>query len=582
MRVRIKNIGGLSSLDVKIDKGLTLYKAPNSYGKTSLVRALISLLTSEVKAEDLLNVSEDEGLIELHLDDDTYFRKIARRGRRIMEEKKLLMDDRRALYLSFFSPENKIVNQITTGNEDIEWFLSETSQINALAAKRNELEQYLSSLEKKQGELMRKYKESSQAIDKIKEIELEMEKIQNDIKMSQVANNTNVALLVTKTNKIEDLKQKINARKEELENTRKVFERYKAKENEITQKIDYKYKETLKQKLSDLVQRIESKSQLIREVEANVSFLKKILEGVQDAQRKHLETCYLCGTNVNPEHWNARITEISSEITKANSSISAIRMELDQLQREKEDAEQQMSAIEKVENELEIVRSKAKEIEKKMELIQSDIDNLERQLREAEGVMRSSIMFATTRTSELNRKLEELAKKKAEVEDELLENGTPASLMDEIHELDEEIRSVRKRVEEITNEYVNRITSVRENFNREIERLTASMGFDFHAEINERFKIVVRRKNVTLDLRKLSSSERVTIALVVVVAAMKSYFKTPFFIVDEMFMTYDQKRWDAILSYIITLAPYVIVTRSEERPSITSVSSEPQEEIYQQ
>ncbi|MEM0304415.1 MAG: hypothetical protein QW685_05060, partial [Saccharolobus sp.] len=69
MEIKVYNIGGITKeYSINLEKGVTTYEAPNAYGKTSLVRALVSLLTSSIKAEDLLNVFADSGYVEVYLD----------------------------------------------------------------------------------------------------------------------------------------------------------------------------------------------------------------------------------------------------------------------------------------------------------------------------------------------------------------------------------------------------------------------------------------------------------------------------------------------------------------------------------
>jgi len=74
----------------------------------------------------------------------------------------------------------------------------------------------------------------------------------------------------------------------------------------------------------------------------------------------------------------------------------------------------------------------------------------------------------------------------------------------------------------------------------------------------------VKRRGTELEIRKLSSSERTTIALILVLVALKEYFKSPYFIADESFMTFDQKRFEKLLKYLNGVVDYIIITRSDE------------------
>ncbi|MEM3270878.1 MAG: hypothetical protein QW157_03465, partial [Metallosphaera sp.] len=69
-------------------------------------------------------------------------------------------------------------------------------------------------------------------------------------------------------------------------------------------------------------------------------------------------------------------------------------------------------------------------------------------------------------------------------------------------------------------------------------------------------------------------SERTSLALVLVITAIKAYFKTPFFIVDESFMTFDQKRFQKLVDYLKDLTDYIIITRSDENVALVKQDRE--------
>ena len=108
----------------------------------------------------------------------------------------------------------------------------------------------------------------------------------------------------------------------------------------------------------------------------------------------------------------------------------------------------------------------------------------------------------------------------------------------------------------------------KEEFTKIANSLMRELEFNLEAEITPDFQLVVKRNGTLMDLRKLSSSERTSLALILVVTAIKSYFKTPFFIVDESFMTFDQRRFQKLVNYLSGLTDYIIITRSDENVSL--------------
>lgn len=90
------------------------------------------------------------------------------------------------------------------------------------------------------------------------------------------------------------------------------------------------------------------------------------------------------------------------------------------------------------------------------------------------------------------------------------------------------------------------------------------LEFNYTAEIDEKYRLVIKKDGVTMELRRLSTSEKTTLALILILVGLKEYFKAPFFIIDESFMTFDQKRFSRVLKYLNGIVDYVIITKSDE------------------
>ncbi|MCQ4336831.1 MAG: hypothetical protein NO130_05535, partial [Sulfolobales archaeon] len=143
MKVKLQGIGGIiDPVEYEFVKGVNVFRAPNAWGKTSLAKGLLSVMTSAIKAEDLINVNSDRSYVQVEIDGKRYYRKIVVRGKggKILEESKLMLDDPRALLLGYFSPENPLVSKILAGEEDVTWFITEVGEISKLKAKKSELE----------------------------------------------------------------------------------------------------------------------------------------------------------------------------------------------------------------------------------------------------------------------------------------------------------------------------------------------------------------------------------------------------------------------------------------------------------
>lgn len=578
MKISVYNIGGIvSPVEYEISKGVNIYKAPNAYGKTSLAKALISLLTSTIKADDLLNVFADSGYVELEYKGRTYYRRIKRIRNKLIENAKLLMDDDRALLLSYFSPENKLVNQILAGDGNVEWFISSTSKIQEIRSKKAELEAKLQQLIAELNELESKHKEAIDLQTKIRQIEDEIARLEKEKESDKVMNKTSYTINLTKENKIAELKNKIEIKKRELNDLQSKLNRI---EQEILQKrsmVSPEIRKTYEEQLNNIVKELQTKSALRNETEIEIRLLERVLDEIKESEKKHLSTCYVCGSHVDPSVWKLRADVITRELKETTNRYESIKKETEELLNKKAEIEKRLKDLDNIQSEISKLLSTKNEILNKIEIVKSQIDDLERQRREMEERFsrNTDVIRVVDIDDYTTKRLEDLRKKKQQYEYELTLTGVPSQLLEKIAEKKKEVEEVQKMVDDLNKEYLRKLTVAREEFLAIANSLLKELEFDIKAEIDENYRLVVKRNDVTLDLKKLASSERTTLALILVLTALKSYFKTPFFIVDESFMTFDQKRFEKIVKYISGITDYIIITKSDETLQIVKESMEP-------
>ncbi|AEB95338.1 MAG: hypothetical protein QW699_01095 [Metallosphaera sp.] len=577
MRVRIRNIGGITTpLDVDLTKGVNVYTAPNAYGKSSLSKALVSLLTSEITAEDLLNVFSDTGYIEVKYNNKEYYRRIVRSKGKISENINLIMDDKRALMLSFFSPENKLLNQILGGQEQIEWFISTTSEIEKIKQLKLNVDQKLKLIREENEELRNKYKDAVTIQAEIKTIENEIEMIKKENESDRLINSTTQTISVTRQNKLLELNSKIEQKKKELSDLQN---KHMKLELEIQQKesmIKPEIKKIFEDQLNQIVQDLQRKTGLRNETEIGIRVLERVLDEIKEAEKEHLSTCYVCGSHVDPENWRTRIDIISNELRLRMNSLEGVKREIDELNGKRDEITRKLAEFEGVRNEIERLRSKKQELIARMEMVKDQIGELERQKREMEDRFNKSseVIRVMGQEDAVSKRLNELLNKKSQLEYELASLGIPTSTLNRIKEKEKEIEELEAQSEQLQKEYITRLSRAREEFTKIANYLMKELEFNLEAEITPDFSLVVRRNGTLMDLRKLSSSERTSLALVLVITAIKAYFKTPFFIVDESFMTFDQKRFQKLVDYLKDLTDYIIITRSDENVALVKQDRE--------
>ncbi|AWR98926.1 archaea-specific SMC-related protein [Metallosphaera hakonensis] len=582
MRVKISNIGGIAGpLDIEINKGVNVYTAPNAYGKTSLSRAMVSMLTSEIKPEDLLNVFSDSGYIEVRYNDKEYYRRIRRVKNKIAENAKLIMDDKRALLLSFFSPENKLLNQILGGQEQIEWFISTTAEIDKIKQIRTNVDERLKILKEEHEELKGKYKDAVTIQAEIRTIENEIEMLKKETESDRLINSTTQSISVTRQNKLAELNSKIEQKKKELLDLQT---KHTKLELEIQQKesmIRPETKKIFEDQLNQINEELQRKSSLKNETEIGIRVLERVLDEIKDAEKSHLDTCYVCGSHVDPEIWRTRVDVISSELRMRRNSFESVKMEIDEMLKKRDELSKKLSEFENIKNEVARLKTKKQELLNRMESVKEQIGELERQKREMEDRFNKNaeMIRVTGGENVITKRINELINKKSQLEYELSNLGIPASTLNKIKEKEKEIEELEAKSQELQQEYIRRLTVAKEEFTRIANSLMKELDFDLEAEITPDFTLTVKRNGTLMDLRKLSSSERTSLALVLVITAIKSYFKTPFFIVDESFMTFDQRRFQKLVNYLGDLTEYIIITRSDENVGLTREEREEEKQV---
>ena len=565
MQVRLYNVGGINrELTLSIKKGITIYEAPNAYGKTSLARALVSLLTSEITAEDLLNVFSDEGYVEAEIDGKLYYRRFKRVKNRIEEEKKLYMDDKNALLLAYFSPENPLVARILMGDENIEWFISTTAKIDEIKKKKESLQFKLGELKAEYEEYQKKYNEALNYMRQLEAINQQLEKLEKD--KENITISTENSIRITKRNRLEELEKRLEVRQKELKEKEAKIKKIEKEIEDIKKNIGNVSKENILKEIEQLNNQLKNLSSKKYSLDVDYRMLNRVLDEIKEADERHLAVCYVCGNKVDPSIWKERLSTINKELMEVTRQRDEITKEINAVQAKINDLTNKLKEIEKYEQ---MIANRQAELEKQkaeMEDIQKSIENLQRQIRELREKIEEldSKEILANAESEIDKRIKELKEKRDSIELELQRIGIPKRILEELQSYEKTIKDLEEQITSLDKEYIRRLTVVKDTFSKLANSIMKELEFNYTAEIDEKYRIVIKKDNAKIDLKKLSTSEKTAIALVLVLIGLKEYFKTPFFIIDESFMTFDQRRFENIKKFLSGVVDYTIITRSNE------------------
>ncbi|AAY79476.1 archaea-specific SMC-related protein [Sulfolobus acidocaldarius] len=562
MQVRILNIGGINrELVLSLEKGITIYRAPNAYGKTSLSKALVSLLTNEITAEDLLNVFSDEGFVEIEMDGKKYFRRLKRIKNRILEEKNLIADDKNATLLSYFSPENPLIARIITGDENIEWFISSTSRIDELKRRRESLIMKLEEVKSNYNNLLRTYDDIKKIANELENINLEIERLEKE--KENVTVQTEQTIKITRQNRIVEIRERIQAKIKELKEKETKIQKLTQELEELKGKANIELKDKLTKEIQEIDRELDSLINRQNSIEIEQGVLTRILQDIQEAERIHSSMCPVCGSKVEPDLWKVRFETVKKDINELDRTKNDIINNINKKKMRRSELLQKVKEIERTE---ELIAQKSKALENlniEASVINRTIEALQKQLKSLEERVESTYEVES-KDNDIDKRIEELRKRRSDLELQLQQLGIPKKVAEEIESLKKQIDDINKQIDDINREYIRRLTVVKEEFETLSNSILKELEFNYTAEIDEKYRLVIKKDGVTMELRRLSTSEKTTLALILILVGLKEYFKAPFFIIDESFMTFDQKRFSRVLKYLNGIVDYVIITKSDE------------------
>ncbi len=610
IKVNFENVGvfrGTYSFNLK--KGLNVVKAPNAKGKTSFTRGLELFLipTSELKGKgyymNMFATAPDEKLeVELISDTDSWKRTF----RRPQNKDYLLAISGdpfplKGINLSqvcFATPENKLMNSILYGKSIREYIedISGSKSYDVIAKslekfQRNYNRQYqiykrdLILLEEINTTLENDLKEKSKYLKMLEKLpEIDEEQLLKDKNLREKYFETkNEKEKIDKTireikGKIESLNQQINNLKMEINRLIEIISEIEKEHPQITKRI-----EVLKDSLQESIK-------MRKEIQQELSKIDDELKSINDnwIKRKKYEEdkCYACGKPLTLKE--LQDFEKSLELAKRDYS-----KQLKKVNREIEDYRDEINDLQIQERELSIQRTNLSKSEKSLARRELDLDKIQKELEDNIEEQKSLEKEIYKLLENVSDDILELKKERDKIEDRIqileskiketkkrikeLEDSTKRAeiLTNKIEFLDECFSYLKRRKDEITEKAA-------EKFNERINEIYEELGFTDFKEvlIKDDYKIYITREKdgkILSDwaLEALSTSERYTIGITLLIAAKEEYLPDfPLFVIDEIVTSYDDDRMEKLKEYIANISDYVVITQLAPESSMEELAIE--------
>ena len=282
-----------------------------------------------------------------------------------------------------------------------------------------------------------------------------------------------------------------------------------------------------------------------------------------------------------------KLKELRSEIESKSASLSIEEARLSQLSRnlslEKERENQLQELLRMTEEDSKIAasiregisssREKQRKINLEIDEQRQTVDKIERELEALRESLRREERLGPRELGELERDLENIKKMIILKEEEIQraerfppdDKDYPGRLVVDVRsEILRKIEWLEKVTGYFQEKYMRRMTGARRRFNENVTRAFRELGLSGFENVflDQNFMLhIMRSGNIRQPIETLSASEKLTISLILMLAAKETFLPNfPLFIVDELTLSYDAERFWRITNYIKRRVPYVIVT----------------------
>ena len=594
MKIKLQNVGGITQpTSIELKPGLNVIRAPNATGKTSFTHAIniVSMDNLELREHpEFVNDFSANATVEIEDEKGIFKRVVDMSSRKPLSKNLPIYRINGRGGIIFANPENEFLATIIRG-QPIDKFLSgfsDAKYYQELIKKEGVLKQLMDSLNEEYGN------ENSNAKDAIK-IKEKLEKYNEELKKLQDKKiKLQIELDKSKRELLKD--KKIKDELAVLTNERNKYDeiigigngKIKGLNTEMEQlQFDTDYFKRELQKFDDKHPNLDNE---IQELAKKAEEMRQELEGIEDSDEKgrydemksiefqiescesNIDTkkniCLSCGQKFTSRE--VRLKHLNKEKDKLDDEIKDLESELEKTEEEKTNLKENIQAeYAEKERALEVTdaarernladsrdwNAKLEDTNKKLE------KNIEK-MKELKKNISPKLNTLLAREEIFNEKIKD---KIEDIEESKLNYDLLSPSIKRVEIISARFNFLKKVIEIVKIKLVESKNAVKDKFNDKIKEVYKILGFkDFkNIEIDSTFRIVVTRKNRIQELNRLSTSERVTIGVIVMLAGKEEYLpEFPFFVLDEVTTAYDPTRFKKIIDYLAneTKTKYTIVT----------------------
>lgn len=516
MKLVLENIRRFKRAEFVFKKCLNIIKGANTLGKTTIIKALISVFSFPIKRKELIEeadtqgimsisgknpqikLGENRGRISLHLDSGKVLDVFLRNSEIITSNS----GDERGILTLALTKESRIYRQVITGDSNFGWILSLLSMASEYEKAYKLIRDLNENLELKL-EKFREIQKELNAIDNMKKsLIAELENLSNEANRIEVAKKQ----LIMKIPQIpSEIKEEYDDLLKQVEEISRRIKIYEAEKKKLQEKLNIsiaplrKVEEELKilkneskrlntnlemiveekqkiqenivnmeaesaqkiQELEDQIERIEEKRIKLAEEKGKYFNMEQIKIRILDLlEKEHAEKvkCPCCGaSDIDKEFIERTLNEVKVKIRELNSKLLELVSKKDKLKMKrnniKKELESYKARLEKLEEEETKVRKELEEVRIRINEYQNRYTAMRSKIESAEKRIKRDIQRYNRLISDEANKLNRIRNRKKKLELIIKEYTKGKEKINrKLGELEGKLQSIRDREAKIKNE----------------------------------------------------------------------------------------------------------------------------------
>ena len=606
LRVRVRNIGGISEGEVTLSPGVTLLSGENASNKSSFLHALSAVLGGN---DPKLKSDADGGYVKLKTDDNDYYVDLtAQNGRSVVSDADRVSDLNQLCELFVALGETNPVRRAIVNDDDLYDLLMKPidteeieSEIDRLKARKDDIDSRLKKIDRIEDRLPTLRTKANSLQGEIRDVEESLEAKRKVIEERETGGETDegeqiLEKLKQKRTERETIRDRIRTQEEALASLRADLDETSEKLIDIqgsdeTQDLDeieteieqlHHQKQQLTTTINTLSPIVEMNGQLLDD-EADIPNQMKSDDIISELDpTSQTITCWTCGNTVERLEIAEQVRVVKEILEEKRDQQRAITDRIKSLESRKRQFEEQREKREQLIDRKQSIKEEIARREQQLEgleddrsSLQSEIEKLQTKAEEIDGEddelveLHGDVSNLEYKRGQLENELDDVETEIERVESERAKRDDLEAERESVYE---QLQEQRSRIETIERDLVSAFNESMqhvidelkyENIERVwIERLTDTTG---RSTSRTDFELHVVRSTAdgaayedTIDT--LSKSEREVVGLVVALAGYIAHdvsSELPIVVIDAVEML-DADRIYGLLTYFEQHADYVV------------------------